>query len=144
MLGAQDTLADAGMTVIAAEAQQGQWILDRIREAAGRRPLGRPSSSRPARTAPSSSTASTAIMAELPPEQTSNVMFLTVHAPGKSWIEGNNERIRALPTQFPNASVVDWDAIATAYPDLITSDGVHLRNPTAIDTYTTAITDAYT
>jgi hypothetical protein len=40
--------------------------------------------------------------------------------------------------------VVDWDAIATAYPDLLTSDGVHLRNTTAIDTYTTAITDAYT
>jgi hypothetical protein len=36
------------------------------------------------------------------------VVFLTVRAPGKSWIDGNNELIRALPAAFSNVSVLDW------------------------------------
>ncbi|HQV57358.1 MAG TPA: acyltransferase family protein, partial [Ilumatobacteraceae bacterium] len=48
-------------------------------------------------------------IAQLP---TQPVTFLTVYAPGKSWIAGNNERIHALPGKFPNVKVLDWAAQA--------------------------------
>jgi peptidoglycan/LPS O-acetylase OafA/YrhL len=64
------------------------------------------------------------------------VVFLTVKAP-KSWIAGNNALIRALPQQYPNVRIVDWEAEAAAIEgELSRSDGgVHLRTTYAKQFY---------
>ena len=64
------------------------------------------------------------------------VVFLTVKAP-KSWIAGNNVLIRALPQQYPNVRIVDWEAEAvTIEGELSRSDGgVHLRTTFAKQFY---------
>jgi peptidoglycan/LPS O-acetylase OafA/YrhL len=56
------------------------------------------------------------------------VVVLTVRAPGKSWIDGNNAKIVALPAQFPNVSVLYWDGLAGQCPgNCFYDDGIHLR-----------------
>ena len=56
-----------------------------------------------------------------------NVVVLTVMAPGKSWIAPNNEKIVALPAQFPNVRVLYWDGLAAQCPGAcFYSDGIHL------------------
>jgi hypothetical protein len=55
------------------------------------------------------------------------VVVLTVRA-NKDWIAGNNERIIALPGQFPNVSVLYWDGLAPQCPGAcFYDDGIHLR-----------------
>ena len=68
------------------------------------------------------------------------VVFLTVKAP-KSWIAGNNQLIRALPQQYPNVRVIDWEAEAAAIEsELSRSDGgVHLRTTFAKQFYANLI-----
>jgi peptidoglycan/LPS O-acetylase OafA/YrhL len=63
------------------------------------------------------------IMAQLPPELTPTVVFLTVRAP-RDWQDGNNELIRALPTTYPNVKVLDWQFASMAIS--ICSDGIHI------------------
>jgi hypothetical protein len=63
------------------------------------------------------------IMAQLPPELTPTVVFLTVRAP-RDWQDGNNELIRALPTTYPNVKVLDWQSASMAIS--ICSDGIHI------------------
>ncbi len=142
MLGAPDTLAANGITLIAAEAQQAQWILDQIREQHAAGHIGQTVIVQTGTNGTVEQELLDAIMAELPPDQTSQVVFLTVHAP-KSWIEGNNERIRALPDQYPNVTVVDWDAMVTENPALLAPDGVHLANGDAARAYVGALVAAY-
>jgi hypothetical protein len=56
-----------------------------------------------------------------------NVVVLTVMAPGKSWIAPNNEKIVALPAQFPNVRVLYWDGLAAQCPGAcFYGDGIHL------------------
>ena len=56
------------------------------------------------------------------------VVVLTVRAPGKSWIDGNNAKIVALPAQFPNVSVLYWDGLAgQCQGNCFYDDGIHLR-----------------
>ena len=63
------------------------------------------------------------IMAQLPPELTPTVVFLTVRVP-KSWQDPNNELIRALPSQYPNVKIADWQFASGAIT--ICSDGTHI------------------
>jgi hypothetical protein len=63
------------------------------------------------------------IMAQLPPELTPQVVFLTVHVP-KHWNDGNNALIRALPTIYPNVTVLDWDEAAKTIH--LCRDGIHI------------------
>jgi hypothetical protein len=37
------------------------------------------------------------------------VVMVTTKAP-RNYVAGNNEKIRALPQQYPNVKVVDWAA----------------------------------
>ena len=75
------------------------------------------------------------LMSYLPSSEVT-VVFLTVKAP-KSWIAGNNLLIRALPQQYPNVRIVDWEAEAAAIEgELSRSDGgVHLRTTFAKQFY---------
>ncbi|MEO7396995.1 MAG: acyltransferase family protein, partial [Ilumatobacteraceae bacterium] len=63
------------------------------------------------------------IMAQMPPETTPMVVFLTVTAPRK-WTTGNNEIIRSLPFRYPNVSVLDWEAESRSIG--LCEDGFHL------------------
>lgn len=53
------------------------------------------------------------------------VVVMNVHAP-RRWIDGNNRMLRRVIPRYPNARLVDWNALATAHPEYLGSDGVHL------------------
>ena len=65
----------------------------------------------------------TRIMAQLPPNLTSKVVFLTVHVP-KKWQDGNNLLIQDLPAHYPNVTVVDWNFASMG--TTLCSDGTHI------------------
>ena len=59
-------------------------------------------------------------------------------APGKSWIAPNNEKLVALPAQFPNVKVLYWDGLAAQCPGAcFYGDGIHLAQA-GQDYYTAA------
>jgi hypothetical protein len=143
MLSAKNQMGERGITVFAEEAEQGKVLLETIRTARAEGLLGKTVIVQTGTNGTVEQSVYDAIMAELPPDQSNNVIFLTVHA-NRSWIAGNNERIRALPGKYPNVQVVDWDAMANANPGYLTSDGIHLKSDEAIIAYTDAIVAAYT
>ena len=83
------------------------------------------------------------IMAELPPERSPLVVFLTVKAP-KGWIDANNDKIRALPAKYPNVRIADWQTAAMQIEgELSASDGgVHLATGHAKQYYANLVFDA--
>lgn len=72
-----------------------------------------------------------AIVAEAPAAST--LYFLTVRADKAEWIDGNNERIRALPARHSNVRVIDWRQESEQITDqLCAGDGrTHLTCSTA-------------
>jgi peptidoglycan/LPS O-acetylase OafA/YrhL len=55
------------------------------------------------------------------------VLVLTVHAP-RDYVVANNAKLQALPSQFPNVTVLYWDQLANDCPgNCFYSDGIHLR-----------------
>lgn len=139
MLSAIKSLNDNGITVRAAEAVQATSILQMIRDAKAADELGRIVIVQVGTNGTVTQGELDAIMAELTPEQTVAAIFLTVHA-DRSWIAGNNELIRALPSKYPNVKVVDWDKIATENPEILTGDGIHVEDRRV---YAAAIVEAY-
>ena len=65
------------------------------------------------------------MMASLPEASTPNVYFLTVRAP-RGWIDGNNARIAALPSRYPNVKVVDWKGQSEAAGVQLCADEFHI------------------
>ncbi len=63
------------------------------------------------------------IMTQLPPDKTPTVVFLTVRVPRK-WQDGNNMLITALPSQYPNVKVLDWEA--ASFSTKLCADGIHI------------------
>jgi peptidoglycan/LPS O-acetylase OafA/YrhL len=54
------------------------------------------------------------------------VIVLTVH--GVGWGPANNAKLAALPSQFPNVTVLYWDGLANQCPgNCFYQDGIHLR-----------------
>ena len=63
-----------------------------------------------------------AVLADVP-----DVLMITSKAE-REWVAGNNERIRALPTAYPNVTVLDWEVLSAACPgDCFYDDGIHLN-----------------
>ena len=55
------------------------------------------------------------------------VLVLTIHAPG-DYVTVNNGKIAALPSQFPNVTVLYWDGLANSCPgNCLYNDATHLR-----------------
>ena len=55
------------------------------------------------------------------------VLVLTVHAP-RDYVVANNAKLQALPSQFPNVTVLYWDQLANDCPgNCFYNDGIHLR-----------------
>ena len=80
------------------------------------------------------------IMAQLPPDLTPTVVFLTVRVP-KPWQDGNNELIRALPSHYPNVRVLDWQVESMSTN--LCKDGTHIAcGGGAAQFYTNLIFDA--
>jgi peptidoglycan/LPS O-acetylase OafA/YrhL len=139
MLSAKKSLDTAGITVVAEEAVQADDILGMIRSAKAANQLGNIVIVQVGTNGTVTQGELDAIMAELPPEQTPLAIFLTVHA-DRSWIAGNNELIRALPTRYANVKIVDWDQIATENPAILTGDGIHVEDRRV---YAQKIVEAY-
>ena len=55
------------------------------------------------------------------------VLFVTVHVPSEVRQNTNNRRINELPARYENVKVLDWYAIATAHPEYLYSDKIHIR-----------------
>jgi peptidoglycan/LPS O-acetylase OafA/YrhL len=54
------------------------------------------------------------------------VLLLTGKA-DRGWIAGNNDKLRAVPTAYPNVTVIDWEALsATCEGRCFYDDGIHL------------------
>ena len=66
------------------------------------------------------------------------VLVLTVKA-DVAWVAGNNDKIRALPTTYPNVTVVDWEAFANEHPEFLYADHTHLRGAPGTTAFTNLI-----
>jgi peptidoglycan/LPS O-acetylase OafA/YrhL len=70
------------------------------------------------------------------------VVLVTGHGPpSATWIDGANDAIRAAQSRYPNVVVADWDAAATANPQMLASDNTHPGGEGA-DLYARTITEA--
>ncbi len=72
--------------------------------------------------APLNQTELDAIMTEVPTD-VAGVAFMTIHA-NIGYVPTNNELIRAMPSKYPNVSVIDWD-VKSADVQLC-ADGIHI------------------
>ena len=67
------------------------------------------------------------------------VLVLTGKA-DRGWVPGNNAMLRALPEQYPNTTVLDWEVLSGQCPgNCFYSDGIHLP-PDGQNYYTSLIT----
>ena len=82
-----------------------------------------------------------AIVAAMPAD--TRLYFMTVKAQ-QPWIASNNDRIRNIPTKYPNVGVIDWEARSAEIADqLSVSDGgAHLRTKKAMQFYANMIFEA--
>ena len=133
MLGAKSQLEAKGFVVDAQESRQGKDLVNELTQlrAAGR--LGNTVVIHIGTNGEVSDETFAAIMANLPPEEVKSVWFLTVRA-DRPWIDGNNARIIALPSKYPNVQVGYW---ADFVPNLagMAKDGIHFGTNEAKQTY---------
>jgi hypothetical protein len=61
------------------------------------------------------------------------VVFVNVKA-SRPWESSDNNTLRTVTAQYPNAVLVDWHTFGDAHPSIFWSDGIHLK-PQFIDTY---------
>lgn len=143
MLGAAPRLTAAGIQVNAALSRQGKNVAEIAELTRAGGDLGRTVIIQTGTNGPVSEETFARIMAALPPDLTPLVVFLTVKAP-KGWIADNNTRIRALPDQYKNVKVLDWESEAQQIlGELSSSDGgVHLNTSNAKQFYANLIFDA--
>jgi hypothetical protein len=57
----------------------------------------------------------------------------------RGWREDNNDLLRDVISNYPNAYLVDWESISLGRPEYFAPDGVHLV-PTGVIAYVDAIT----
>src|SRR3954463_16488766 len=137
MLGAKSQLEAQGFVVDAAESRQGKEGVDGLRRMRSAGQLGNTVVIHIGTNGEVSDDTFAAIMANLPPEEVKSVWFLTVRA-DREWIAGNNSRIVALPSKYPNVRVGYWGDLVTDV-DGMASDGIHLKTDKAKETYAALI-----
>jgi peptidoglycan/LPS O-acetylase OafA/YrhL len=79
-----------------------------------------------------------AIMAAATPAR--KVIFVNIKA-SRPWESSDNNILRTVTAQYPNAVLVDWHSFGDAHPSMFWSDGIHLK-PQYVDTYATLIAAA--
>jgi hypothetical protein len=68
------------------------------------------------------------------------VTLLNLHVP-RAWQDLNNATLAAAARAHPNVALLDWDAAASAHPEWLWDDGIHLR-PAGAAAYRDLILDA--
>lgn len=56
----------------------------------------------------------------------------------RPWRDGNNQIISEVAAKYPQADVIDWNAISEGHPEYFAPDGVHLV-PAGVNAYVSAI-----
>ena len=56
----------------------------------------------------------------------------------RPWRDGNNQIINEVAAKYPQADVIDWNAISNGRPEYFAPDGVHLV-PAGVNAYVSAI-----
>ena len=56
----------------------------------------------------------------------------------RPWRDGNNQIIKEVAAKYPQADVIDWNAISNGRPEYFAPDGVHLV-PAGVNAYVSAI-----
>ena len=141
MLGAFGERTAGGIVVDAAVSRQGTNMAELMERLRAEGALGRIVIIQTGTNGPVNDEMLARIMAQLPAELTPTVVFMTVRAP-RSWIADNNTRIRALPVQYPNVVVLDWEVASAGILDQLSGDGYHLKTGGAKQYYANLIFDA--
>jgi len=68
------------------------------------------------------------------------VTLLNLHVP-RPWQDLNNATLAAAARAHPNVALLDWNAAASAHPEWLWDDGIHLR-PAGAAAYRDLILDA--
>jgi peptidoglycan/LPS O-acetylase OafA/YrhL len=134
MLGAKAQLEAAGFVVDAAKSRQGVEVVDIISKLRSSGRLGNILVIHIGTNGEVSDDTFAKILANLPPEEVKSVWFLTVRAANLAWIDGNNQRIVALPSKYPNVHVGYWADLAPSVQGM-SNDGIHLKTDAAKQTY---------
>ena len=138
MLGAAEDLAAEGITVDAKVSRQMVDEIPNVQALRAQRLLGDAVIVHLGTNGPISQETLDSFFAEL--RDVRRVVVLLVSAPGKPWIEPNNQLLARLPRRYPNVKVVNWPDFATRCPgDCIYGDGIHLK-PDGQRRYTEVIT----
>jgi hypothetical protein len=139
MLGAVTQLQTGSFFVNAAESRQGEMMAEVIGQHKAAGEIGKIVVVHAGTNGPISQATYDKMMTFLVDVPT--VVFLTVHA-DRGWIAGNNALIWALPSRYPNVSVLDWDGLVSsgAVPGMA-GDGIHLGQTSAKQTYANYIFD---
>lgn len=141
MKGATSQLQAGGFTVYAEESKQGNWIAQVIGQLRASAQLGNTVVIQTGTNGPVSAEQYAEIMTFLPAEEVPTVIFLTVRAPGKPWIDPNNDNIYSM-RQYPNVTVLEWKAfVDNGQIPGMANDGVHLATTEAKQSYANYIFD---
>ena len=124
MLGAISQLQQAGFYVDALKSRQGTEMAALVEGLRAMNQIGRTVVIQIGTNGSVDQSTFDRIMAQLPPDTTPQVVFLTVTAP-RGWTDGNNAVIRNLPAIYPNVTVLDWQA-AVAGGVRLCEDGIHI------------------
>jgi peptidoglycan/LPS O-acetylase OafA/YrhL len=136
MLGAISQLQTGGFNVVAEISHQADWIIAKVTELKAAGMIGDTVVIQTGTNGQVTSDQYAQLMSLLPADEVPQVVFLTVRAPKKSWIDGNNERIWALQGSYTNVKVLDWKGLVDSgqIPG-IAGDGTHLGTNAAKQTY---------
>jgi peptidoglycan/LPS O-acetylase OafA/YrhL len=135
MLGATTELQTGGFTVNADVSRQGEALANVVGQLRASGDIGKTIVIQLGTNGPVAASTYDSIMSFLPPEEVPQVLFLTVHA-DRGWIADNNQIIYALPSKYPNVTLLDWDGLVTSgqVPGLA-GDGIHLGTGAAKQFY---------
>jgi peptidoglycan/LPS O-acetylase OafA/YrhL len=138
MLGAKPNLEAGGFIVNAEVSRQQDALVDVIGQYRAAGQIGKIIVIQVGTNGPVAPETFTRIMSFLPAAEVPQVVFLTVRAPGRSYIDPNNVLIYALPSQYPNVTVLDWLGNSTQIEEELSQSldgGVHLRTEKAKQFY---------
>ena len=126
MLGAAEDLKAEGITVDAKVSRQMVDEIAKIQALRAQRLLGDAVIVHLGTNGPISQETLDSFFAEL--RDVRRVVVLMVSAPGKPWIEPNNQLLARLPRRYPNVKVVNWPDFATRCTgECFYGDGIHLQ-----------------
>ncbi|MCU1397347.1 MAG: hypothetical protein JWN62_456 [Acidimicrobiales bacterium] len=123
MLGALTNLQAGGFYVDAVKGRQGDEMAGVVETLRANNQIGQVMVIQTGTNGSVSSNDLQRMMAQLPPDLTPTVVFLTVRVP-RGWQDANNALIRALPATYPNVTVLDWQSASMSIN--ICKDGIHI------------------